>query len=148
MADYTEEKPKSASMAGTGLDTQEVTMHVVQPAGSAAGSGETTRRNSGNSKDKTTDTEIQVGQDGVDVERAKQDFEQVRRTLTEKSLHRSVSRKSTKGEAQFDPEKGGDHGEEFDLLDFLVRVKLLHLSFKVRVRCEIKTVSELLLYSY
>lgn len=128
MADYTEDKPKGAAMAGSGLDTDGVTMHVVQPAGSTAGSGETTRRNSGNSKDKAEATEVQVGEDGVNVERAKQDFEQLRRTLTEKSLHRSVSRKSTKGEAQFDPEKGGDHGEEFDLLDFLVRVELSQLS--------------------
>lgn len=127
MADYTGEKPNSTAI-GNGLtaDTQNVTMHVVEPAGS--GSGETTRRNSGNSKEKSEATEVQVVEDGVNVDRAKQDFEQLRRTLTEKSLQRSLSRKSTRGEAQFDPEKGGDHGEEFDLLDFLVCAVAFHFA--------------------
>lgn len=120
MADYTEAGPKSTAMGGVGPDSNSVAMYPVDPV--IGSSGETTRRNSGNNnKDDAEDTEVQVDEEGVNVEKAKQEFEQLRRTLTEKSLHRSVSRKSTKGEAQFDPEKGGDHGEEFDLLDFLVR---------------------------
>lgn len=115
-----------------------------EPIVSGSGSGETTRRNSGNNSNKEKEesaTAVQVDDDGVNVERAKQDFEQLQRTYTQKSLQRSLSRRSTRGqEPQFDPEKGGDHGEEFDLLDFLVR----YHSCPYYCCCTVRTLSDLL----
>lgn len=125
MAEYTEAAPKSTAIGGVAPPLQAAAAEEQhsEKNDTAAGSGESTRRNSGsNSDDKTKeDTAIPVEKDGVDVERAKQDFAQVQRTYSRRSsLSRQVSRRSTRGEPQFDPEKGGDHGEEFDLLEFLV----------------------------
>jgi len=62
---------------------------------------------------------------GVDVEAAKKDFDKLQRTFSKaSSLNRRKSRNSEKGQPNFDPEKGGDHGEEFDLLEYLSHSEL------------------------
>lgn len=67
-------------------------------------------------------TAVPIEEERVNVERAKQKSEKVQRSYSRRSdLNRRLSRLGTKGEHQFDPETGGDHGEEFDLLDFLFR---------------------------
>ena len=61
--------------------------------------------------------------DEVNVQAAKEEFANLEKKISRRgSLLRQQSRASSKGtkEPAFDPEKGGDVGEEFDLLDFLV----------------------------
>lgn len=71
-------------------------------------------------EDERQNSTVQVNDEEVNVTGAKQDFENLQRSFSRRSLQRSLSRRNTRLEATFDPEKGGDHGEEFDLLDFLV----------------------------
>jgi len=62
----------------------------------------------------------QQGGGGVNVAQAKKEFNDLQRNLSrQSSLRRQKSRNSEKGQANFDPEKGGDHGEEFNLLEYL-----------------------------
>lgn len=70
----------------------------------------------------TGDTHMYI-RDEVDVQAAKEEFADLEKKMSRKgSLYRQQSRASSKGtkEPAFDAEKGGDVGEEFDLLDFLV----------------------------
>ena len=65
----------------------------------------------------------QQGGGGVNVAQAKKEFNDLQRNLSrQSSLRRQKSRNSEKGQANFDPEKGGDHGEEFNLLEYLVSI--------------------------
>jgi hypothetical protein len=69
--------------------------------------------------------------DEVNVQAAKAEFADLQKKMSRKgSLYRQQSRASSKGQKEpaFDPEKGGDVGEEFDLLDFLVSSLLSRLS--------------------
>lgn len=85
-----------------------------KPSPSSSRSGETTARNSDD------EAVVDVQPQGVDVNQAKKEFGELQRNLTRRSsLSRQRSRAS---EPNFDPEKGGDHGEEFDLLEYLVCV--------------------------
>ena len=65
----------------------------------------------------------QQGGGGVNVAQAKKEFNDLQRNLSrQSSLRRQKSRNSEKGQANFDPEKGGEQGEEFNLLEYLVSI--------------------------
>lgn len=127
--------PKSTALAGgpgPALDGRQHPQDVASSRNSDGYSDDITRRNSAEVDKNRKDDEVAVemGHNGVDVQAAKADFAQTERKLSRiASMPRALTRSSSKGAPQdpsFNPEKGGDVGEEFDLLDFLVRVKALH----------------------
>lgn len=118
--EYTEKGPKSTAMGGIGPDLQgrELAYQPSTANTTANNSDDETRRNSREGYD--DEVAVGMGEDGqpegVDVEKAKAEYEQLRRQLSRSSsLARQQSRMSSKHGALFDPEKGGDIGEEFDL---------------------------------
>ena len=115
---------KTNTSLGTGVDparqlaTDGSDSRQEKQSPSTSRSGDTTRRNSDDPE--VGDVDGQNG-GGVNVEQAKRDFGALQRSISrQSSLARKKSRNSEKGQANFDPEKGGDHGEEFDLLEYLV----------------------------
>lgn len=98
-------------------------MHLKTASASppTSASGETTRRNS----DDPEVVDVDGQQGGVNVAQAKKEFSDLQRNLSrQSSLRRQKSRNSEKGQANFDPEKGGEQGEEFNLLEYLVSIFL------------------------
>lgn len=114
---------KTNTALGTGVDPERQLatsgdnlndQREMKPSPSSSRSGETTARNS-------DEEVVEIPQRSVDVVQAKREFSQLQRSLSrQSSLNRPKSRNSEKGQPNFDPEKGGDHGEEFDLLEYLV----------------------------
>ena len=140
-----------ADPAGTGQPT----MYVKAPSSSNGESpstgeitpvervvsGETTRRNSNEnekekrsaSTEKPSETIVDVpsaSSRGVDVEKAKAEFDNLQRSISRRSTQSRnggvLRRRSSISERVVDPEKGGDHGEEFDLADYLATSDLGH----------------------